>query len=160
MGARLRSDRLSAEQMSSIAMLCDQFAATLYNRHLEMERLNRERESMQQEKLSVLGLMAGSIAHEIRNPLSSIRTIAMLMKEDLANNHEHQKDLGMIVGEIDRLTQTTHRLLDYAKPSSLSNTSVIVGETIRRILHILDQYARQFHVELISKLGARQMHLY
>ncbi len=154
LGARLRSDRLAEEQMTALAMLFDQFAATLYNRQLEMQRLRAERQSMQQEKLSVLGLIAGSLAHELRNPLSSIRTIATLMKEDMPESDEHFQDVTMIVSEIDRLSQTSQRLLDYAKPSDTSCTLVAPDRVIERLMHILGLLARQHSVEMIQKLAA------
>lgn len=153
-GARLRGDRLAEEQLTAVALLCDQFAATLYNRQLEIERLSRERKSMQQEKLSILGLTAGSIAHEIRNPLSSMRTIATLMKEDLPDDGELRREVNMLIAEIDRLTQTTHRLLDFAKPGDDSRRSVVPDIVVTRLLHILEQYAHQNGVRLSASLKA------
>jgi signal transduction histidine kinase len=152
LGPRLRSDRLADEQLTALAMLCDQFAATLFNRVVEMHRLRAERQSMQQEKLAVLGLIAGSMAHEIRNPLSSIRTIITLMKEDMPLNGPHVNDVSMVVSEIDRLTQTTQRLLDYSKPSSMHIQQTIPKRVIEQLLHILEHLARQHSVTLIRKL--------
>ena len=159
LGTRLRSDRLAQEQLTALAMLFDQFAATLYNRKLESQRLWAERQSMQQEKLSVLGLIAGSLAHEIRNPLSSIRTIATLMKEDMQDGDEHLQDVSMIVSEIDRLSQTTQRLLDYAKPCDTSCEQVNPDHVIERLLHILVQLARQHSVEIVQRLGAAELRI-
>ena len=159
LGTRLRSDRLAEEQLTAIAMLFDQFAATLYNRKLESQRLWAERQSMQQEKLSVLGLIAGSLAHEIRNPLSSIRTIATLMKEDMQDGDEHLQDVSLIVSEIDRLSQTTQRLLDYAKPGDTSCEQVNPDHVIERLLHILGQLARQHSVEIVQRLGAAELRI-
>ena len=133
LGPRLRSDRLADEQLTALAMLCDQFAATLFNRNIELERLRFERHWMQQEKLSVLGLIAGSLAHELRNPLSSIRTIATLMQEDMPEGDEHFRDVSMIVAEIDRLSQTTQRLLDYARPSDICGQTVVPDKVIERL---------------------------
>ncbi len=159
LGARRRGDRLAEEQLTAVAMLCDQFAATFYNRQLELERLSRERKTMQQEKLSILGLTAGSIAHEIRNPLSSMRTIATLMKEDLPNDGERSREVNMLIAEIDRLTQTTHRLLDFARPGDNSVRQVAPDVVIARLLHILEQYANQNRVRLSSKLDASKVYV-
>jgi len=152
LGSRLRSDRLADKQLTALAMLFDQFAATLFNRVLEVQRLWAERQSMQQEKLSVLGLIAGSLAHELRNPLSSIRTITTLMKEDMPEGDEHFQDVSMIVCEIDRLSQTTQRLLDYAKPNDTSGKRVAPDRVIERLLHILGQLARQHSVKILQSL--------
>ena len=152
LGARLRCDRLAEEQLTALALIFDQFAATLHNRLSEDQRLRAERFAMQQEKLSVLGLMAGSLAHELRNPLSSIRTIASLIHE---NPHaDHSEDVSVIVGEIDRLTETTQRLLDYARPSDPQAKVIYPDVIVQRLLHILGHLAKQYHVQLHTDLTA------
>ncbi|MGN6544269.1 MAG: sensor histidine kinase [Aureliella sp.] len=163
-GPRRRSDRLAEEQLTALSLLLEQFAATLHNRQSELLRMRIERHAMQQDKLSALGLIAGSLAHELRNPLSSVRTIATLMLEDLGPQHEHAGDVAMIIGEIDRLTQTTQRLLDYSRPqndgvspntgSQPAPSHVEPDLVIARLLHILGHLARQCHVSIETSLTA------
>ncbi len=153
LGPRIRSDRLADEQLHALALLFDQFAATLHNRHLDMLRTKVERQMMQQEKLSTLGLIAGSLAHELRNPLSSMRTIASLMLEDLGTQNEHSRDVTIILDEIDRLSQTTGRLLDFSRPGNDRVTTVQPDRVIDRLLHILTHLARQSHVALATQLN-------
>ncbi len=150
LGPRLRSDRFSEEQRASLSLLFDQFAATLFNRMIEQDRLRAERQAAQQEKLAVLGLLSGSLAHEIRNPLSSIRTIASLLREDLADQPSQANDVGIIVHEIDRLTSITQRLLDYSKPSDDRVVGIDVHRVIDRLFHILKPWGAQQQVKLLS----------
>lgn len=157
LGNRRRNDRLSEESLSALVLLLEQFAITLHNRSVEEQRSMAERRMMQQEKLSVLGLIAGSLAHELRNPLSSIRTIATLLKEDLPAADPHHRDVAIIVSEIDRLTQTTQRLLDYAKPADSTRPFVEPDRVVARLLPILEQLARQYHVQLTTELQAPQL---
>ncbi len=147
-------DRISVEQLHALALLVDQFAVTLHNRHLEAARQTAERRAMQQEKLSVLGLMAGSLAHELKNPLSSMKTIASLLHEDLGPYHEHSKDVEMIVAEIDRLNEMARRLLDYSRPADDSAMQTNPDRVIERLLHILRHFARQHAVEIFTALNA------
>ncbi len=154
LGPRIRSDRFSEEQRSSLSLLFDQFAATLFNRTVEQERLRAERQAAQQEKLAMIGLMSGSLAHEIRNPLSSIRTIASLLREDLVNQPESAKDVEIILQEIDRLAATTQRLLDYSKPADDQSIGVDAHSVIERLFHILEPWAGQQQVRLTRKLAA------
>ncbi len=156
-GNRNRNDRLSDESLSSLVLLLEQFAVTLHNRSVEEQRSMAERRMMQQEKLSVLGLIAGSLAHELRNPLSSMRTIATLLKEDLPAGDPHHRDVEIIVSEIDRLTQTTQRLLDYAKPADCTRPFTEPDRVVARLLPILEQLARQYHVQLTTDLQAEQI---
>lgn len=148
LGPRKRHDRLGEEQLATLGMLCEQFAATLYNRLLEDMRILAERNAMQSEKLSVLGLIAGSIAHELKNPLSSMRTIASLVVEDLGPQHACTRDVQMIVGEIDRLTQTASQLLDFARPADAAHQCCQPDRIIHRLLQILGHLARQHHIRM------------
>lgn|GEM_PF-809652 len=152
LGNRVRNDRLASEQILVLALVIDQFVAALHNRREETLRQRAERKMLQQEKLSVLGLLAGSLAHELRNPLSSIRTITTLVMEELGEDHECQRDLRMVLSEIDRLSLTTNRLLDYARPEPQSCSNVVPDQLISRIVCILDYLARQYHVETKLKL--------
>ena len=154
LGPRIRSDRFSEEQRSSLSLLFEQFAATLFNRMVEQDRLRAERQAAQQEKLAVLGMMSGSLAHEIRNPLSSIRTIASLLREDLVDQPAQVKDVEIILHEIDRLTSTTQRLLDYSKPADERTQVVDVHRVIERLFHILEPWAGQQQVKLVRRLVA------
>ncbi|MFO0999140.1 MAG: ATP-binding protein [Planctomycetaceae bacterium] len=153
-GLRDRSDRLSSEQRSTLGLLFDQFAAVLFNQQREEIRRVSERQAMQKEKLSVLGLLAGSLAHEIRNPLSSMKTIATLLAEDLAGRDgNHSNDVQMILSEIDRLTTTTQRLLESARPADDSHQSAEPDRVIQKLLGILGHLARQYGVEIQSDLN-------
>lgn len=152
LGTPLSSDRLSDEQLNSTSMLVDQFAATIHNRQLESARQSAERRAAQQEKLSVLGLLSGSLAHELRNPLSSIRTIATLLREDLSSNRDQVKDVDLIVSEIDRLTETTQRLLDFSQPPKSSEVGVSPDAVIERLMQILSHLARQHDVQVDQDL--------
>ncbi|MGV3485994.1 MAG: sensor histidine kinase [Planctomycetaceae bacterium] len=159
LGNRNRSDRLAQEQVYALSIVVDQFAATLHNRFEEALRQRAERKMLQQEKLSVLGLLSGSLAHELRNPLSSMRTIATLASEELGETHSCTQDLQLIISEIDRLTQTTNRLLDFARPEPDRRQLISPDQTIQRIVSILNHLARQYHVETSLKLecGAAQI---
>ena len=148
LGPRKRHDRLGDEQLATLGMLCEQFAATLHNRLMEDVRILAERNAMQSEKLSVLGLIAGSIAHELKNPLSSMRTIASLMIEDLGQQHACTRDVKMIIGEIDRLTQTTSQLLEFARPADMALQCCQPDSIIHRLLQILGHLARQHHIRI------------
>jgi signal transduction histidine kinase len=157
LGPRLRRDRLEEDQRTAFGLLGDQLAATLNNRWLELERLTRERKSMEQEKLSMLGLMASSMAHEIRNPLSSIRTIATLLQEELVDKPTQREEISLMIGEIDRLTKSTHRLTDFAKPSDGLESQTPVEPIMERILHLLKTFAQQQQVSLKCEFSLKNL---
>src|SRR5204863_2698168 len=78
-----RNRELSEEETNAVVLLVEQLAITLDNSLLQERRLEAERKALQSEKLLALGLLAGSIAHEVKNPPSAIKTIAAVLAEDL-----------------------------------------------------------------------------
>ncbi len=148
LGRKRLNQELSDEELSSLALLTEQLAVTLRNMRLQQDRLAAERRALRQEKLSTLGLLASSIAHEIKNPLSSIRTISTVMAEDLGPDSPHVEDLRLIVSEIDRLAATTRHLLEFARPAPSTSDGCVPRELLERTLRILRQLAQQRDVRI------------
>jgi len=151
LGPRRLNRSLSDEQVSMIVMLVEQLSITVNNSLLQAERLAAERRALQNEKLSTLGLVAGSIAHEVKNPLSSIKTIASVLAEDLRGT-PHAQDLGVIIGEIDRLSTTVSRLLQFARPASQAGGAGSLLAAIQGTLAVLRHLAKEQSVLIIQKV--------
>jgi len=134
---------LSGEEINGVLLLIEQLAITLDNSVLQAERLAAERRAMQNEKLSALGLLASSIAHEVKNPLSAIKTIATVMAEELGPNHPLATDVCLILGEVDRLAQTTAQWLDLARPSGQGRTPASVPDALAGMLQLLRPLAKE-----------------
>ena len=136
------------EDLHSLSLLVEQFGVTLQNSQLRLLQIAAEHRVFQQEKLSVLGLLAGSLAHEIKNPLSSIKTITRVMAEELGPDSPHAEDLRMIGGEIDRLAASTSELLDAAKSPRADQALVSLSELLAPTLRLLQHLAREHGVAL------------
>jgi signal transduction histidine kinase len=85
-----------------------------------------------------------------------MKTIATLLAEDLASRDEHRKDVEMILTEIDRLTATTQRLLESARPADDTRQRSEPDTVIQKLLGILGHLARQYGVEVQTELQASQ----
>jgi signal transduction histidine kinase len=69
------------------------------------------------EKLAALGQLAAGIAHEIRNPLTSINILIHSLRESLSSKNSHREDLKVIEEEIDRINEIVDQFLRFARPS-------------------------------------------
>jgi signal transduction histidine kinase len=98
---------------AAIVGLCLMTAYLLRMLNRFMELKSRERAEAQ---LKSLGVMAASLAHEIRNPLGAIKGLTQLAQEDLAPDHGAQAQLGTVVSEAERLERLVADLLDFARP--------------------------------------------
>jgi signal transduction histidine kinase len=147
------------EDLHALSLLVEQFGVTLHNSQLLSMQVATEHRILQQEKLSTLGLLAGSLAHEIKNPLSSIKTITRVLAEELGPDSPHAEDLRMIGGEIDRLAASTAELLEVARPPRTDRPSVPLAELLSPTIRLLQHLAREHNATLVVHFPDRPIAL-
>jgi signal transduction histidine kinase len=81
------------------------------------EKLQWERELAERERMAGLGQMAATISHNLRNPLSSMKTVLQVQLENPDLPVDARRDCTLVVSEIDRMSAKLTQLLRYAKPS-------------------------------------------
>jgi len=77
-----------------------------------------EAQLIRSEKLAALGQLAAGIAHEIRNPLTSINILIHSLRESIPSKNSHGEDLKVIEEEINRINEIVDQFLRFAKPAS------------------------------------------
>ena len=88
--------------------------------------------------------MAATIAHEVKNPLSSIKTLAQLMQEDGELSEAYRRDLSYIVAEVNRLNSCVEQLLTFSRPVPEGKGEIAVQELLDSISRVLNrEYAEQ-----------------
>ena len=94
-----------------------------------------EAQLIRSEKLAALGQLAAGIAHEIRNPLTSINILIHSMTENLPSGDSHKEDLKVIEEEITRMNEILDQFLRFAKPATplleKADVSSIFEETLQ-----------------------------
>ena len=149
LGEKKRGVPFSGEERELLETLCNQIALAADNAHLVESRLAMERQMFEAERLSSLGLLSASIAHEVKNPLSSIKTITSVLREELQDNRTAAKDLSVVVSEVDRLTHVVDRLLKFAKPETEGAfRSVPLQEVLDDVVLILSHEAERRKVDI------------
>jgi signal transduction histidine kinase len=142
------SASLTSDARSIIGLLADQVAIAIDDSRLLGENLRLERELAERERLAALGRMAATVAHEIKNPLSAIKSIAQVMREDESLRTEYERDLGLIVGETDRLSQSVTQLLSFARKESPAVEPLSVAELVRSVVDLFRLSAKEQGVVL------------
>jgi len=148
LGKSRRGMRLPADSLEQLMIIANQISSAMAKAELIQEKLQLERKMYENEKLSSLGRLSTSVAHEVKNPLSSIKAIVQVLKEDFKNETKTQKSLSIIVEEIDRLTKVVNQLLVFAKPQGDSKTNVKISDLINKVLVVLKHEAKMNNIDI------------
>ncbi|WP_408008673.1 PAS domain S-box protein [Pseudalkalibacillus sp. A8] len=103
------------------------------------------------EKLTVFGELAAAIAHEIRNPLTSIKGFIQMMEGGLEDKDLYYQ---IVLSELDRIEQIISELLLLAKPQSICFEKKKAGNLIRHVLKLLEGQANLHNIQFITDLEA------
>jgi two-component system, sporulation sensor kinase A len=109
------------------------------------QQKNAETMLLQKEKLSVVGELAAGIAHEIRNPLTSIKGFVQLMKESDKSSHNRYE---IILSELDRINQIVSELLVLSKPQSVIHKPFHINDLIKYVVNLTSHEALMYNVQL------------
>ncbi len=139
---------LTPDARSVIETLADQVAIAIDDSRLMEENVRLERELAERERMASLGRMAATVAHEIKNPLSAIKSIAQVMREDELLNKDYGRDLSLIVGETDRLSQSVTQLLSFARRESPAEQALGTDELLRSVVDLFRANAREHGIGL------------
>jgi signal transduction histidine kinase len=144
--------RLDPRVEAMLQDLCVQLALVVANTNLLKAKLGLEHELARQAQMAQLGEMTARIAHEIKNPLSSIKTIVQLMQEDAALIPKYERDLALLNSEIDRLKSSVSQLLSFARPGRPAGESVSLREAAESALAFLQHDIEQLHFEIEDEI--------
>lgn len=108
----------------------------------------------QNDKLSAIGRMSASIAHELRNPLNAMKMYVDLMPNRLENSNFMMQALKVLPSEIKRLNETIDGLLDYTKFTQSKRELIFLEEVIEDVATLLKVNLVQKRIGLTSEVKA------
>lgn len=112
----------------------------------EVRGLQREIET--NRRLASIGMLAAGVAHEIRNPLSSIKGFATYFKERYRNHPEDQKTAEIMIQEVDRLDRVITQLLEFARPLAIQKKRTPLQILINHSLQMIETQAQEKNIEI------------
>jgi signal transduction histidine kinase len=108
---------ISGETRRALEFLCEQLPGALDLCRLIEEKLRLERELAERERLALVGQMAASISHNLKNPLGSMKTILQVQLENPELPDSMRAETKMVLEEIGRLSGKLNQLLQFSRPA-------------------------------------------
>jgi signal transduction histidine kinase len=130
----------------------------------EIERVigqlqQREREVLRAEQLAAVGQVAAGVAHELRNPLTSVKMLVQTGLEGKPPAGLPHEDLAIIEHEIRRMEQCIRVFLDFAKPPDSERRPTDIGDVVRRAMALVEGRARRQQVRLAAEIPPRPVEI-
>jgi two-component system, sporulation sensor kinase E len=124
------------------------------------ERIECEKQMITTEKFSLIGKLAAGIAHEIRNPLTSIMGFVQLLKEKYQTSDTYFRYMDIVYDELISLNRIVSDFVLMAKPSKIKKREVVLQNVINEIVQIMISQANLKNVILNTCLGPNEIKLF
>lgn len=126
-----------------------------------VDRLNRANDELKKardevlrsERLAAVGELAAGVAHELRNPLTSVKLLLQHAAQKAHSELLADAKLQLILDEIARMETTIQSLLDFSRPPRLNRSRHDVRESLRRAMNLVVGRSRQQHVDVSAEFG-------
>lgn len=111
-----------------------------------------EQQVLQNDRLKTIGQIAAGTAHEIRNPLTSIKGFLQILKNNLADCRENQNYIDVMLAEIERINKLVTEILLLSKPKDAEYKPTDVNIVLKELAPIINNESILFGVEVIFEL--------
>jgi signal transduction histidine kinase len=150
-------------ETSLLKALAGQSAVAIENARRTSRISEAEEQLRQSEKLSVLGALAAEIAHEIRNPITTVQMLAESLAGDFAQTDPRRRDVAVIQNKLGQMNRIVDQVLDMARAREVHAAPFDVREAIEETLFLAErrmatsgiELRRRFAEELPQAFGDR-----
>jgi signal transduction histidine kinase len=156
-------------EVNRVSEAFDQMRNALRDRLAELEEANRELEDrqerlvvlqgelVQRDRLASAGRLLAQLAHEIRNPIASIRNCLEVLRRRAGEDAEAREFADMAIDELLRMHELTEQMLDVHRPKDPEGSSCQVPAVAREVAALMEagvEPGKELHVSVVSPDGA------
>src|SRR6202158_1357270 len=142
-GGSVQGIQENGEQMGALVTLRARDSLESINTQLQVS-----------ERLAALGRITAGVAHEVKNPLNSMRLWLENLKESLPADQESgaQQAVSVLDKEIDRLDAVVKRFLDFTRPMDIRLEATQLSQLLPEVLEIAEPQLRKANIQLAQLL--------
>ena len=113
------------------------------------------KEVARSQRLASVGRLAAGVAHEIRNPLSSIKGFATYFKERYPDKPDDQQTANIMIQEVDRLNRVVGQLLEFARPISIKPRRISLQALLKDSIKLIEDRAAEKNISIQTRYGVQ-----
>jgi two-component system sensor histidine kinase HydH len=115
------------------------------------------REVARSQRLAAVGMLAAGVAHEIRNPLSSIKGFATYFRDRYREEPEDGRIAQILIGEVERLNRVVGQLLEVSRPVTLTRRRLPLAHAVRKALELVERQLGEKGIRVETHLGGGEI---
>jgi signal transduction histidine kinase len=154
LGKRTDGKEFSQHEVNMLSILLNQAAFALENTALYKEQSERLKKMYRADRLAILGQLAAGAAHEIRNPLTAIRSTIQYLGKGM-HDADKVEMINELMEEVDRINKIVQGLLSFAKPSELEMTQVDIVQLLHQTLTLLNNTIIKKQIEVTFDISVK-----
>lgn len=147
LSSREHNQRLRAEKTAE--RLADSYAKLREQADMIIEIEDQLRRA---DRLTALGELSAGMAHEIRNPLGSIRGTAEILRDAFAPDDKYAEFTVILMKEVDRLNHVLEDFLRFVRPEPSEKQKFSPAEALREVLQLVEVQARKAGVQVVTEI--------
>ena len=150
LGVKVNHEMFFSSDLKLLGTLATDLALGVHYRRIEEQAIHHN-------KLITLGTLSAGIAHEVRNPLSSIRTFAQLLPTRLNDPDFTNEFSKIVIQDVDRITRVIQSMLSFARPGTVNIGNYSAAELVDEAIMLTKSRLRGKQIQMTKQFASPLM---
>lgn len=148
LGMKTDGTPFTEQELNLLSILINQATFAIEHASLYEQQTERLKKMYRTDRLATLGELAAGAAHEIRNPLTAIRSTIQYLSKDFSADPVKSEMVTELISEVERINKIVQGLLSFARPSDLNTSDINIEQLINQTLLLVTNTLRKQNVEV------------